>query len=95
MTEKVIPYTKLYRTITDETTKVYTAADYFDVEDVCARSDFTMIDLDAAGAELNPLPNGMSLDSDTGELTFSTMVDELIAVRVRIQFNYADKEDGS
>ena len=68
----------MLRTLTDETTTVYTAADYFDVEDACARSDFTLIDVET-DAELNPLPNGISLDEDSGELTFSTMVDETFA----------------
>ena len=66
----------MYRTTTDETTTVYTAADYFDVEDVCTRSEFTLIDADT-DEELNPIPNGISLDGNTGELEFSTMVDEL------------------
>ena len=74
MTKKIISDVQIYRTTTEETTTVYTAADYFDVEDVCVRSDFKLIDVDAA-VELNPLPNGISFDGDTGELTLSTMVD--------------------
>ena len=79
----------MYRTTTDETTTVYTADDYFDVEEVCARSEFTLIDADT-DAELNPIPNGISLDENTGELEFSTMVDELFVQKVRVQYKYAD-----